>query len=98
MLESMTIINRNPRVEYRALGDGEGGVLLHMDTAAYHGLNEIGSLVWSLLDDITFEELIAKLRTRLEDLPPTFDEEISEFLDELAERDLVLYGADAEQS
>jgi hypothetical protein len=98
MLESTIIVNRNPRVEYRALGEGEGGVLLHMDTAAYHGLNEIGSLVWSLLDDISFEDLIAKLQTRLEDLPPTFDEEISEFLDELAVRDLVLYGTTTDQS
>src|SRR5438132_6854009 len=93
MLEAETAIRRNPRVEYRSLGDGEGGVLLNLDTAAYHGLNEIGSMIWSLLDDIIFRDLIRELRARLENLPDTFDQEIAEFLEELATRNLVLYGS-----
>jgi hypothetical protein len=90
MVEGGTIVKRSPRVEFRSLGEGEGGVLLHLDTAAYHGVNEVGSLVWSLLDqEPTFGGLLAELRARLEQLPPTFEAEISEFLDELAQRDLV---------
>lgn len=91
MVEAGAIVKRNPRVEFRSLGEGEGGVLLHLDTAAYHGLNEVGCLIWKLLDDQpTFTVLVADLRARLEQLPPTFEAEISEFLDELAQRDLVL--------
>lgn len=91
MVEDGTIVKRSPRVEFRSLGEGEGGVLLHLDTAAYHGVNEVGSLVWSLLDqEPTFSGLLAGLRDRLEELPPTFEAEISEFLDELAQRDLIL--------
>jgi hypothetical protein len=91
-LEPSTVLLRNPRVEYRSLGEEEGGVLLHLDTAAYHGLNGVGALAWSLLDGITVEKLLEELRSRLEGIPPTFDEEITEFISDLAERDLVHYG------
>lgn len=87
-----TVLLRNPRVEYRSLGDEEGGVLLHLDTAAYHGLNGVGALAWSLLDGMTFGKLLQELRSRLEGIPPTFEEEIGEFVRDLAERDLVHYG------
>lgn len=93
-LEPSTVLLRNPRVEYRSLGEEEGGVLLHLDTAAYHGLNGVGALAWSLLDGITFEKLLDELRSRLEGIPPTFEEEIGEFLRDLAERDLIHYGSD----
>jgi hypothetical protein len=90
--EPSTVLLRNPRVEYRSLGEEEGGVLLHLDTAAYHGLNGVGALAWSLLDGITFENLLEELRSRLEGIPPNFEEEIAEFIGDLAERDLVHYG------
>jgi Coenzyme PQQ synthesis protein D (PqqD) len=91
MVEGTAIVKRNPRVEFRSLGEGEGGVLLHLDTAAYHGLNEVGCLIWKLLDDEpTFTGLLTDLRAQLEQLPPTFEAEISEFLDDLSQRDLVL--------
>ena len=67
-------------------------MLLHLDTAAYHGLNEIGVLIWSLIDDIRFEDLVQELRGRLEKAPESLTDDISEFLTELAERDLVRYG------
>jgi hypothetical protein len=91
MIDERTVLRRNPRVEYRSLGEGEGGVLLHLDTAAYHGLNEVGTLVWTLLEEPTaFDTLIGELRSRLQQLPPSFEQEISEFVGELAERDLLL--------
>src|SRR5919106_83988 len=87
-----TVLRRNPRVEYRSLGDDEGGVLLHLDTAAYHGLNPVGALIWSLLEDgATFEALLVGLKRELKDTPDTFQEEIAEFLAELAERNLILH-------
>jgi hypothetical protein len=90
MMQSTTSIRRNPRAEFRSLGEDEGGVLLHLDTAAYHGVNGVGAVVWTLLDGITFEQLLAELRRKLDDTPPALESEISVFLDQLAERDLVV--------
>lgn len=95
-LQPTTVLHRNSRVEYRSLEDEGGGVLLHLDTAAYHGLNGVGALAWSLMDGITFQNLLEELRTRLEGIPPTFEEEIAEFVSDLAERDLIHYGAEGE--
>jgi hypothetical protein len=87
MVDGTAIVKLNPRVEFRSLGEDEGGVLLHLNTSPYHGLNEVGCLIWKLLDDEpTFPGLLTDLRARLEQLPPTFDAEISEFLDKLAQR------------
>jgi hypothetical protein len=90
MIEATTVLRRNPRVEYRSMGEGEGGVLLHLDTAAYHGLNEVGALIWRLLEEPkAFDTLLQELRDRLQQVPPQFEEEIGQFVDELAERGLV---------
>ncbi len=40
---------RSANVVVRALRPGEGAVALHLETGAYHGLNDVGSLVWELL-------------------------------------------------
>ena len=87
-IDKTAVVTRNPRVEYRTL-DGEGGVLLHLDTANYHGVNQVGELVWELLDGRTFGAVLAQLALRLESLPDTFAEEISDFVEQLAVRDLV---------
>lgn len=89
------MIRRNPRAEFRSLGEGEGGVILHLDTAAYHGLNGGGVMIWELLDGITFDDLIRELQVRLDDAPPNLDEDITRFIESLAARDLVRLGEDA---
>ena len=87
------MIRPNPRSTFRELAEGSGGVLLHLDTAAYHGLNGIGVAVWSLIQPgITFGALIDALRAQIPDAPPTLDDEIATFLGQLRERDLVLIG------
>jgi Coenzyme PQQ synthesis protein D (PqqD) len=91
MIEETTVLRRNPRVEYRSMGEGEGGVLLHLDTAAYHGLNEVGALIWRLLEEPKpFDVLLRELRGELQEVPSRFEDEIRQFLSELAERDLIL--------
>ena len=93
MVSDAATVRRSPRVEFRSLGDEDGGVLLHVGSGAYHGVNEIGALVWGLLDEedgSTLDGLIAELKTRLEDAPATLREEIGGFIDELAARDLVI--------
>ena len=82
-------ICRNPQVVYRELAGG-GGVLLHLESGAYHGLNETGSLIWGLVDgerDLT--ALVADLRQRLDDAPDDLGAETERFLADLRERDLI---------
>jgi Coenzyme PQQ synthesis protein D (PqqD) len=95
MIEPSTVVRRSDRVEYRSLGDGEGGVLLNLDTAAYHGVNEVGAMIWTLLEGITFQQLLDKLGTRLASTPPSLETDLEEFLEELAERNLVSYAGSA---
>jgi len=39
------VLRRSPRVAYRELGGDRGGVLLQLDTGAYHGVDRIGALI-----------------------------------------------------
>ena len=98
MIEQETSISRNPRATFRKLQEGAGSVILHLDSAEYHGVNEVGSLVWTLLEEErTFSSLIGELRSHLESPPPALEDDISDFLGELADRDLIfLREADAE--
>lgn len=83
-------IRRNPQVVYRELAGEGGGVLLHLESGAYHGLNETGSLIWDLLDGTRgFDALLAELREQLDDAPDDLDDEIERFLADLRERDLI---------
>jgi len=92
-LASTTRIRPNPRAVYRALADDAGGVVLHLDTAAYHSVNAFGAYVWGLLvDGITFEELLATIEASAEGTPATLREEVGGFVEALHERDLVRYG------
>jgi hypothetical protein len=99
MMDDMTVIRRNTTVEYRGLGEEGGGVLLHVGTGAYHGLNEVGAVVWGLLeaadDGTTFGSILQDLRARLDDAPADLSGDIAEFLEDLAARDLVQLGSSA---
>jgi hypothetical protein len=92
MIPPSTTVSRSDRALYRDLAEGEGGVVLHLDTGAYHGVDEVGAAVWKMLDGATFAEVLALLRTELDGVPPTFDDEIGDFLEELAARALVVLG------
>lgn len=92
MIDESTMIRRSPRVEFRELGEEGGAVLLHLGTGAYHGTNEVGALIWQLLGDdgLPFGVLVEQLRAQLDDAPDEMASEISEFLDDLASRELIL--------
>lgn len=65
-------------------------VLLHLDSGAYHELNPVGAEIWELLDgERGAGEITAELRTRVMDPPEDLEEIVSDYLDELRERDLV---------
>jgi hypothetical protein len=58
VMEADGVIRRNPRVVSRELAAEGGAVLLHLESGAYHGLNETGILIWSLAD-LRARDLIA---------------------------------------
>ena len=84
-----TAVRRNERAVYRELASG-GGVLLHLDTAAYHSVNEIGALIWTLIDGAAVEEIADRLAKELRAPPPSLVDDVREFIDALADRDLVV--------
>ena len=65
-------------------------MLLHLDTAAYHGINEFGMLIWERLETTkTLQSLIDELKPELSDTPPGWGDDVRAFVEDLAERDLV---------
>ena len=94
MIDSDTKIRRNPDVVFRQLEEEQGGVLLHLLTGDYHGLNDLGSMIWRLIEqETTFADVVAGIRAQAQDVPDTVDQEVSDFLEQLSERDLVILGA-----
>jgi hypothetical protein len=84
-------IRRNPEVVARGLAEGDGGVLLHLDSGAYHGINPVGLAIWELVDgDRTVADLIAAVRAQIRNPPPELERDVIGFLDRALERDLVL--------
>ena len=49
-MDTETKFRRNPDVVARNLSEGEGGVLLHLQTGSYHGMNPVALLIWEQLD------------------------------------------------
>lgn len=86
------MIRPSDGVAYQELAEGSGGVLLHLETAQYHGVNPIGALVWSLLGEgTTFGVLMRSVSERVEDPPPELDQDIEAFLEDLRARHLVAF-------
>jgi hypothetical protein len=90
MIQSDTKLRRDPQVVYREI-EGDGGVLLHLESGQYHGVNDTGLAVWELLDgERTVAEVIAEFRSRVDDAPGALDQEVREFLGGLSARRLTL--------
>jgi Coenzyme PQQ synthesis protein D (PqqD) len=78
----------SPQAVFRGMRDG--GVLLHLGSGQYHGLNETGVLIWRLLDgERTVADVTSALRAEVSDPPEDLEGYVSGFLDGLRERDLV---------
>jgi len=79
---------RNPKITYRDLEDG--GVVLNLQSGAYHGLNRTGAAIWRLLEaEPTLDELVEQLGAQLDDSPSTLRDEVGRFLQEMRQRGLV---------
>jgi hypothetical protein len=84
-------LRRNPDVAFRELAEGEGGVLLHLVSGSYHGLNDVGALIWELVDgQKTSADIIDAVRQQVDDPPPSLDEQVTSFIAALRERELVI--------
>ena len=91
-IEPGTSVRRSPRASFRRLENGSA-VVLHLDTAQYHGLNEVGAAIWELADGRSFQEIVDELREQIEDPPEQLEDEVAEFLEALHDRELVEYQA-----
>lgn len=67
-------------------------ILFNPDTAAAMGINPVGVAVWKRMDgERSLKEIVLEIKTGFEDPPDTALEEITAFVDELAERSFVGY-------
>lgn len=84
-------VRKNPEVVARGLAEQEGGVLLHLETGAYHGVNPVGLVIWELIDgERTVADLVDEVRTRISNGPAELDRDVVGFLESALERNLVL--------
>lgn len=86
-----SVVERNPQVVGRALAPGEGGVLLHLSTAAYHRVNPVGLVIWDALETPRrVDEVIAAVREAVANPPDALDGDVLAFLQSAVDRDLLL--------
>ena len=91
MIAADAEITKNPKVVSRGLGEGQGGVVLHLESGQYHGLNGLGWVIWGLLDHAhTLPQVCAAVRAQLADSPSTLEQDVTQFLDDLSTRDLIV--------
>jgi hypothetical protein len=84
---------KNPSVAFRTLSAGEGGVLLHLESGEYHGINDLGCLIWELVDgQRSVAEVVEAVRERVDDAPAEVGADVLGFLDDLQQRNLVSAG------
>jgi len=81
---------RNPDIVARALAENEGGVLLHLETGAYFGINEVGFAIWELIDgERSMSDLVDRLGELVSGAPPNLEGDVVTFLNNALERDLI---------
>lgn len=92
-MDEDTVVTRASNVAYQPLD--EGGVLLHLETGAYHRVNAIGALIWDTLGDMPLADVMRAVEEEVEGpVPETLLADIEEFLELLAQRDLVVVRRD----
>lgn len=82
------VVRPADQVVYRDLD--EGGVLLHLGSGQYHGLNPMGSLTWGLIDGRrTVAEVLAAVRARAPRAPERLEDDVQGFLAGMRDRGLI---------
>ncbi|HSJ27021.1 MAG TPA: PqqD family protein [Acidimicrobiia bacterium] len=86
-------VMKSENVVFRELESEGGGVLLRVDDGAYHGLNQVGCVIWEMIGDgITLEDLVADMASRFEDPPDRMHAEVESFVSALLDRGLLVVG------
>jgi SynChlorMet cassette protein ScmD len=81
----------NPVVVLREEFD-DWAVLFNPDTADAVGVNPVGVAVWKLMDgNYALDEILAQVKDQFKNVPDTATEEVTAFVDDLAERGFVGY-------
>jgi hypothetical protein len=90
-MDGSTWIARGDHAAARMFDDGQGGVVLHVGSGAYHGINRIGAVIWDSLPEegAALGDVVARVRAQLDDAPADLEDDVIEFFEQLAERDLV---------
>ena len=89
MIDEKVRIRRNSQAAAHELGGSEGGVLLHLTSGQYHGVDSVGWAIWSLLDGSRdLGELVGALRLQFPDAPGELDKDVRTFVQDLLERNL----------
>ncbi len=90
MIDKESKVRRGDQVVARELTPGEGGVLLHLESAQYFGLNQIGLLIWNALEEEkTAGELVDHVRSQVEDPPAQLESDVLSFLAGAQDRGIV---------
>lgn len=85
-----TVVSPAGDVVFRRLQAGKGGVLLKLETGAYHSLNESGALLWELMAaGRTLDDVTAEFRSLVDQSPTGLDVDVRDFFYQLKRRDLV---------
>jgi hypothetical protein len=88
----MTEMNSCPQpaqeAAFRELADG--GVVLHLGSGQYHGVNTVGALIWGLMDGSrTVPQIASALAELVEQPPAELEYDVAAFVSDLRERGLV---------
>ena len=66
-------------------------MLLHLRSGEYHGVNELGLVIWELIDgERSVAEIVEAVRAQTDDAPPHLADDVVDFLDSMRQLDLVV--------
>jgi hypothetical protein len=84
-------VGPSENVVFRELESEGGGVLLRLDDGAYHGLNQMGCVIWSMVGGgVQIDELVSELQSTVEDAPGSMRTEVEAFVTALVDRGLLV--------
>ncbi len=69
---------------------GSETVLLHLGSGTYFGMDEVGTLVWQLLDEgLTPKQICNRVAETFDEVPDTVGDDILAFLEQLVSQKLI---------
>ncbi|MBN1815649.1 MAG: PqqD family peptide modification chaperone [Anaerolineae bacterium] len=81
----------NPVVVFK-VGNGDWAVLFNPDTADAVGINQVGMVMWELMDGRhSLGDILRAVKGRFADVPVSAVEDVATFVDDLASRGFVGY-------